>query len=141
AQDKKDEDPGSQHRGDKGEDRPAPQRRIRPEQQRQQDAKLRRGDGGSGGWGHKLVHAELLHDEARYAHPNSGAQHRQQARQAGNQKNFQLLQVPRQQAVEVQVDDADKQREDGQHHQTDKKDDRYFFYFDKNSSLSSLHRS
>lgn len=68
-----DEDPGAQNRRSKGKNGPAPQCGGRHKQQSQQDAELGRGDGGAGGWGHKFVAAQLLHDESRHTHTNAGA--------------------------------------------------------------------
>ena len=69
-----DEDPGAQNCCGKGEDGPAPQGGGRHKQERQQDAKLGRGDGGPGGWGHEFVAAQLLHDKPCYAHADSSTQ-------------------------------------------------------------------
>ena len=109
ALDEPDKDPGAQHGGGKGKDGPAPQGRLRHEQQRQQDAELRRRDGGPGGGRNEFVHAELLHDEAGHAHPHPGAEDGQQSRQAGDKKDFHLLRVAAKEAVQVQVDDPHKQ--------------------------------
>ena len=68
-----DEDPGAQNRRGKGKNGSAPQCGGRHKQQSQQDAELGRGDGGAGGWGHKFVAAQLLHDESCHAHTNAGA--------------------------------------------------------------------
>src|SRR5699024_12188790 len=62
-----------QNRRSKGKNGPAPQGGGQHKQQSQQDAELGRGDGGAGGWGHKFVAAQLLHDESRHTHTNAGA--------------------------------------------------------------------
>ena len=68
-----DENPRAQNGAHKGEQRPAPNGGGGHEQQRQQDPELSGGDGCSGGGRDKFVHAKLLHDEPRHAHPHPRA--------------------------------------------------------------------
>ena len=70
-----------------------PQGGIGQEQQRQQDTELCGGNGGPCGWRDKFVHAELLHDQARHAHADAGAEDCQKAGQAGDQEHLQMLSI------------------------------------------------
>lgn len=92
--DEPDEDPGSQDRENECENGSSHERGARHEQQGQKDAELRRGDGGSRGGRNEFVHAQLLHDQARHAHSHSGAENGKKPWKPGNQKDFQLLQIP-----------------------------------------------
>ena len=80
----------------------------------QQDAELGRGDGGAGGWGHKFVAAQLLHDEPRHAHADAGTQNGQQTGQPGDDENLQLLKIACQKLARRQIDHTYKQRAAGQ---------------------------
>ena len=62
-----------------------------------------------GGGRDKLVHTQLLHDEARHAHAHAGAQNGQQPGQAGDEEYLQLFQIAGKQARQVYVNDAYKQ--------------------------------
>lgn len=106
----KDEAPCAQNRAGEGEERAAPERRFRHEQQCQQNAQLRGGDGRARGRGDELVRAQLLHDETGNAHAHAGAQHRKQAGQPGDEQNAQLLRMTGEQSVWVEVDHAHEER-------------------------------
>ena len=86
--------PGAKDRKYERKNGSPPQGGIGQEQQRQQDTELCGGNGGPCGWRDKFVHAELLHDQARHAHADAGAEDCQKAGQAGDQEYLQMLPVP-----------------------------------------------
>ena len=137
ALDEPDENPGAQNRCGKGKDGPAPQGGGRHEQQRQQDAQLGRGDGSAGGGRNKLVAAQLLHDEAGYAHPDAGAQNGQQAGQARDDEDLHLLKIACQNLAWRQINDSDEQRTARQSKQQYKQKNGGSILFDKKRSLLS----
>ena len=88
-----DEDPGAENRCGKGEGGARPGRGVRHEEERNQDAELRRRDRGAGCRRNEFVCAELLHDEARNAHAHAGAEDGKKPREPGNQKKFKAFSV------------------------------------------------
>ena len=138
ALDEPDEDPGAQDGEHKGEDGPAPQGGVGLKQQGQKNPHLGRGDGGAGGGGDELVHAQLLHDQARHAHANAGAQDGQQPGQAGDQEDLQLLQIAGQEPGQVDVDDPQEQGPDRTHQQGRGQEQGRQMLFDGRALLSIL---
>lgn len=74
--------PGAQHCRGEGKHRPVPEVGIGHKQKGQQNPKLRGRNGGTRGRRDKFIHAQLLHDQSRHAHPDAGTQNGKQPRQA-----------------------------------------------------------
>ena len=115
--DKPDKHPGAEDGSAKGEQGAPPQGGGRHKQQRQQNAELRRRNRRAGCRGDKFVAAQLLHDEACHTHAHPCAQNGEKPRQSGNQKYLPRMQVAGCQPLQIDLDHAHKQRQDGQNNQ------------------------